>query len=108
MPAAIDFSGSVANTINSVKAAGASSKAQGKILADTCGLIDELQVGIVKLEEAVAKSADIEDVSKQARAYRDSVIPAMAEVRKAADSLEMIVDADLWPLPTYAEMLFLR
>ncbi|MHB9037288.1 MAG: glutamine synthetase III family protein [Armatimonadota bacterium] len=108
LPAAIDFSGSVANAINSVKAAGASSKAQSKLLAEVCGLIDELQVGIVKLEGAVDKSAAIEDVSKQARAYRDDVIPAMGAVRKAADALEMIVDADMWPLPTYAEMLFLR
>jgi glutamine synthetase len=98
----------LANTINSVKAAGASSKAQSKILADVCSLTDDLQVGIVKLEEAVDKSAAVEDVAKQARAYRDTVIPAMAEVRKAVDSLEMIVDADMWPLPTYAEMLFVR
>ncbi|MCE5315605.1 MAG: glutamine synthetase III [Armatimonadota bacterium] len=108
LPAAIDFSGAIANTINAVKAAGASSKAQSKVLADTCALIDELQVGIVKLEEAVEKSAAVDDIPKQARAYRDNVISAMGAVRKAADALEMIVDADMWPLPTYAEMLFLR
>ncbi|MEN6357615.1 MAG: glutamine synthetase III [Armatimonadota bacterium] len=108
LPVAIEYSSMLADTINSVKAAGASSKAQNKILGDVCSLTDDLQVGIVTLEEAVEKSAAVEDVAKQARAYRDTVIPAMAEVRKAVDSLEMIVDADMWPLPTYAEMLFVR
>jgi glutamine synthetase len=108
LPAAIEYSNMVASTINSVKAAGATSKAQSKILADVCSLIDDLQVGIVSLEEAIEKSAAIDDVPKGARSYRDAVIPAMAEVRKAADSLEMLVDADMWPLPTYAEMLFVR
>ena len=48
------------------------------------------------------------DVLKQAQDYRDSVIPAMQSLRESADELEPIVDADLWPLPTYAEMLFLK
>ncbi len=108
LPVAIQYSSMLADTINSVKAAGAASKAQSKILADVCGLIDDLQVGIVSLEEAIEKSAAIGDVAKEARSYRDAVIPAMAEVRKAVDSLEMLVDADMWPLPTYAEMLFVR
>jgi glutamine synthetase len=60
------------------------------------------------LDEAVAKASDIEDFAKQAEDYKDSVIPAMQAVRQSADELEKIVDADLWPLPSYAEMLFLK
>ena len=49
-----------------------------------------------------------EDVPNRAEAYRDSVAPAMKALRKIADELETIVDAEVWPLPTYAQMLFMR
>ena len=108
MPAAMEYSGIVANTVSSIKAAGSTAKAQSRILGDLCSLIDSLQVNIVTLEEAIDKASGVENVAKEAEAYRDAVIPAMADVRKVADSLEQIVDASIWPLPTYAEMLFLR
>ena len=44
----------------------------------------------------------------QADSYRSDVVPAMQALRTTADELETIVDARLWPLPTYAEMLFVR
>jgi glutamine synthetase len=108
MPAAMEYSGIVANTVSSIKSAGATAKAQGKVLGDLCSLIDSLQVNIVSLEQAVDKSAAVDAVLKQAEAYRDAVVPAMNAVRAVADELEAIVDASIWPLPTYAEMLFLR
>jgi len=55
----------------------------------------------------------VSDISKAPSTYeeaeksREEVLPAMVSVRKAADALEMLVDAEVWPLPTYAEMLFL-
>jgi glutamine synthetase len=48
------------------------------------------------------------EVIEQARHYRDAVIPAMNQVREVADQLEQIVADDLWPLPTYREMLFIK
>ena len=108
MPAAMEYSGMLANTVTSVKAAGATAKAQTKILGDVCSLIDSLQVNIVTLEESTAKASGVSNVVKQAEAYRDIVIPAMTAVREVADKLETIVDATVWPLPTYAEMLFVR
>jgi glutamine synthetase len=104
LPTAMAYSGSLANTVGSLKAAGVAGKAQTKVLTDLCGVIDELQVGIVTLEKAVEKA----DKAQKATVYRDTVIPAMNAVRVAADTLETMVDADMWPLPTYAEMLFLR
>jgi glutamine synthetase len=108
LPTAIDSTTQVANAIQAVKGAGATSVAQGKILGKTCALIDELDSGISTLEDAANKVGDIDDAAKQAEACRDSVIPAMEAVRATADELETIVDAELWPLPTYAEMLFLK
>ena len=61
-----------------------------------------------KLEKDTGKAGEITGVSKQAEYYRGVVIEAMSKVRRAADQLEAIVDAELWPLPTYAEMLFLK
>jgi len=108
MPAVIEYSGIVANSVSAIKSAGATAKAQSKILGDLCNLTDTLQVNIVTLEEAVDKAAAVDSIPKQAEAYRDLVIPAMNDVRKSADELETIVDSSIWPLPTYAEMLFLR
>ncbi len=48
------------------------------------------------------------DVLKDAKHYRDQVIPAMEQVRKVADQIEKIVADDLWPLPSYREMLFIK
>src|SRR5205823_4187460 len=48
------------------------------------------------------------DVLKHASYMRDSVLPAMATVRGAADKLERMVADDLWPLPRYSEMLFIK
>ena len=70
--------------------------------------MNSLNSGIKALEDAVAKAPAIKDYVKQSRSCRDDVIPAMGAVRAASDELEQIVDADLWPLPTYAEMLFLK
>jgi len=108
LPAAMKYSGVVANSVTSIKAAGATAKAQSKLLSDLCSLIDTLQVDIVNLEEAVAKAGSATPLVKQAETYRDIVIPAMGAIRSTADQLETIVDAEMWPLPTYAEMLFLR
>ena len=46
------------------------------------------------------------DVMQEANYYRDSIIPAMNELRTAADALETIVDEKEWPFPTYGKMLF--
>jgi len=108
MPAVVEYSGRVASTVAALKTAGATAKAQSRHLKELCTLIDELQVNIVGLEEAVEKAAAVSPAPKQSAAYRDLVIPAMAAVRESADQLETIVDSDSWPLPTYAEMLFLR
>ena len=108
MPAVMEYTGMVASSVASIKAAGATAKAQSRILGDLCSFTDSLQVNIVDLEKAVDKASGVASVVKQAEAYRDLVIPAMGAVRAVADELETIVDAEIWPLPTYAEMLFLR
>ncbi len=108
LPAANEYSGGLASDIAALKSAGFDGAAQGKMLKLLCGLIDSLYGGICDLQGAVHTVAAIGDADRGAIACRDVVIPAMNVVRQAADSLEAIIDADLWPMPTYAEMLFLR
>jgi len=56
---------------------------------------------------AAAEKAQKTDITvKQAEAYRDKVVPAMQALRVDIDALEMLVPADMWPVPTYADLLF--
>ena len=108
LPAAVSYSGKLGRAAKNVKAAGVSSETQVLMLEKVCGLISSLDSAIESLEDAVTKAGAIKDAPKRAERCHDSVRPAMQAVRQAADELENIVDAELWPLPTYAEMLFLR
>ena len=78
------------------------------MLEEVCGLVSNLHKSIKKLEKALDAAGKKPDSGAKAEGCRDLVVPAMSEVRKAADELENIVAADLWPLPSYAEMLFLK
>ncbi|MEM1056926.1 MAG: glutamine synthetase III [Bacteroidota bacterium] len=67
--------------------------------------VNALTKAMKGLDKALAKAhkADAEDV-----AMKDHVIPALAKVRAACDEIEQAVPTDLWPLPTYREMLFVK
>ena len=78
-----------------------------ELSGDVRALVDELVAAIRKLDEANVYPDDIEGM-ELAKYARDNQIAAMAEVREAADELEGIVADDLWPLPKYAEILFVR
>jgi glutamine synthetase len=108
IPAFIDYSSRLATAVSSLKGAGATAGPQAALLTKVCGLIDTISSAVEILEAAAAKAGDQGDSEKQAELFRDEVIPAMDAVRAPADELETIVDADLWPLPTYAEMLFIK
>jgi glutamine synthetase len=74
------------------------------MLAELDGPLAGLHAAIRELEAVSAPEHGL----ARAEAMRDRAIPAMAAVRAAADRLERLVARDLWPLPTYAEMLFRR
>jgi glutamine synthetase len=77
------------------------------LIAETDGLLGELVDGIQRLEEVNARPGDLDSL-EHARFMRDEIIPAMDGVRATADRLERIVADDLWPLPKYSEMLFIK
>jgi len=108
LPSVVKYSELLGNAVGAVKNAGVDSEVQVGMLEKVCSLMKLLQNDVDSLEKVVASAGGTKDVVAQAEDYRDNVIPAMHAVRRASDGLETIVDADIWPLPTYAEMLFLK
>ena len=105
LPAAYRYQGELAQTSAAMKSAGKS--AHTGSLESLTELVSEMEGAIKKLQHAIEHKAE-GDVLHHARHYRDEVVPAMLGVRKIADELEMIIADDLWPLPTYREMLFIH
>jgi glutamine synthetase len=70
-------------------------------------LVAQFESAIDKLEAAINHKASGDSIS-HAKHFRDEVIPAMNVVRSIADKVETIVPDDIWPLPTYHEMLFIK
>ncbi len=77
------------------------------LLSSVSELVASLSSNIVKLEGVMAHEGSA-GVVEEARFFCDKLLPAMLEVRKSADALEGVVADDLWPLPTYQEMLFMK
>ncbi len=79
----------------------------GAVTEETTPLVDELVAAIKELDEANEYPEGLEGMDLAIHA-RDKQIAGIERVRDAADKLEKIVPDDLWPLPKYAEMLFIR
>ncbi len=106
IPAAVKYSGQLARTVNEVKAAGARVSTEAAMLEKVVDLINEAEAAYEKLKEVSAKAVTVKGVKERAFYYKDSVKTAMDELRTPCDELEMIVDKSLWPIPTYAELMF--
>ncbi|HDQ25282.1 MAG TPA: glutamine synthetase type III [bacterium] len=106
LPAGIRYAGILADSLAKVKAAGASASVQADILKDVSGLLESASAKLKNLEAAKAAACDICDCTKKAESYRDNVFTLYTELRDDIDRLEAIVPADIWPVPTYSEMLF--
>jgi glutamine synthetase len=80
----------------------------GELAGETSDLIAEFTEAIKKLESVNLADTQPEELEAHAEFMRDSVVPAMDAVRGAADRLEKVVADDLWPLPKYSEILFIK
>ncbi|WP_165071573.1 glutamine synthetase III family protein [Paludisphaera rhizosphaerae] len=108
LPAALRYQGEIADSIAKLKAAGVSvPKNQTALLDELVKTIDELQGASDKLSGIMEDHVE-GDTLAHAKHSREIVIPAMNAVRAAGDKLETMVSSDLWPLPTYQEMLFIK
>ncbi len=107
LPAALRYQTEVAQAVAATKAAGVDNGPQVDLLRTLSGTVGDFQTATAKLDKALAHHAD-GDLLAHARHSRDHILPAMNEVRTLGDKLETLVADDLWPLPTYREMLFIR
>lgn len=107
-PAAARYIGDLANGIQSIKnvVPSADTFAQEEIIKELSSTLRLFKEKTILLEKSVA-NVEYEDIYDAGVYYRDAVFSAMQELRIYGDKLETLVDAETWPLPTYAEMLFL-
>ena len=106
VPAVVHYTKSLADTINSVTAAGGKASVQLELLDETTDLLVETKAALKALTEADAKAGEISCVEEQAKFFHGTVVPAMEALRAPVDKLEMIVDKEMWPVPSYGDLLF--
>lgn len=106
VPAVVKYSKSLADTVNAVKTAGVDASVQAELLKEVSGKLTKIQTALEALKKAEKEAAAIEDAKQQAFFYKDTVKEIMAQLRQPADELEMIVDKEMWPFPTYGELMF--
>jgi glutamine synthetase len=104
LPAAIRYQTEVAQNLGALKAAGIDPDTS--VLDEVTAPLGALRAALAQLKAALAAHGG-ESAFAEAEHARDELLPAMAAVRAAADQLEGVVADDLWPLPTYQEMLFI-
>ena len=106
IPAVIKYTKSLADTVNSVTAAGAEASVQSELLAETSGLLSDTKVALQKLMNLDKKSEEVPEGTELAHYFHEEIVPAMAELRAPVDALEMIVDKEMWPMPSYGDLMF--
>ena len=104
-PAAMRYQGELADTAAKLKAAGL--EADTTVLGKVTEMAKALLAGVSKVESSLNHGPN-GSAEGHAKHFKEAVLPAMLEVRTAADALEGMVADDLWPLPTYQEMLFIK
>ena len=108
IPAGIKFSSTLAQSYASVSAAGVDASVQKELLERVSALTKQAQDALSALITACDESDTIENAQELAQAYLHRVVPAMAALRAPVDELELIVDNQMWTLPKYRELLFIR
>ncbi|MCI9527708.1 MAG: glutamine synthetase type III [Lachnospiraceae bacterium] len=107
IPAVIKYTTALANSINAVKAAGdVDISTQADLLKEVSDLLSETKSALVKLSDVTAQAGTMEEGRAQAVFFRDQVKTAMEALRTPVDKLEMIVDKDMWPMPSYGDLIF--
>ena len=106
IPAVMEYTKTLADTVLAVKSAGADATVQTTALKSISEKLAEAQAAETSLEDKLAEAAGIEDPKKLAFFYKDVVHTAMDDLRAPVDALEMMVDKKVWPVPTYGDLIF--
>ena len=108
IPAAVKYATMLADSLSKVQTAcpDADVSVQAELLTETSAYLSDMKVALAALIDATEKCGTIENNKEQANAYHDTVVPAMEALRAPADKLEMMVDKELWPMPSYGDLIF--
>lgn len=106
IPAAARYQSEIAEAVGNAKNAGVESVALKARLAELVEWTDRLHAGNKAIEEAMGKCESIRSEEKRTKAVRTKILPAMEQTRTACDAIESLVSEDLWPLPSYTDLMF--
>ena len=109
IPSVIKYTTFLANSINAVKSAcgdAADTSAQEGLLVGTSSLLAEAKAALAKLQAAAEKGSAMDAGREQAAYYRDEIKADMDALRAPVDQLEMMVDKEMWPMPSYGDLIF--
>ena len=107
IPAVIKYTTVLAGSINAVKAAGPIDVSVQMDLLEKCtALLKDTNSAMNRLSKVVAKVPEIPEVRERAVYCKDEVCKAMTELRTPVDELEMLVDKEMWPMPSYGDLIF--
>ena len=107
IPAVVRYTTVLADSINAVKAAGpVDTSVQMDLLLKTSKLLKSTNSAMGKLSRVVDKISSYKEGRDRAVFCREKVVPAMEALRKPVDELEMLVDKEMWPMPSYGDLIF--
>ena len=108
IPAVIKYVTALATSINQVRQASSAVtvEVQEELLTKSSELLTETRNALKKLEEVTAQVEQVQPIRDKAFFFREQIVPAMEALRKPVDELEMIVDKNMWPMPSYGDLLF--
>jgi glutamine synthetase len=108
IPSVMKYMNNLAETINNMKTASdkVDTSVVEKTLTDISKLLSEAKQALEKLKLKINEAEDNKDVAKKAMFYRKEIIPIMEDLRKPIDELELLVDSNLWPVPSYGALMF--
>ncbi len=107
IPAVIKYTTVLADSVNAVRAAGnIDTSVQMELLQETSRLLSETSCAMKALGEVVGKVMEYPEGCSRAVFCKEKVVPAMEALRKPVDALEMIVDKEMWPMPSYGDLIF--
>jgi glutamine synthetase len=106
MPAALEYLKQIGQSVAAVRSAGGSTTQGKKLLGTYTKLVDRFKTETDKLESLLDHSGG--SAEKHAKYMRDKVIPGMGRLRELGDQIEVLTPHEIWPLPTYREMLFVK
>ena len=108
IPAAITYTTRLGQSMSAVSAAcpQADLSVQRRLLTQVSERLADASAALEQLKPLMGRVDAIEDIREMALAYHQAVVPAMSALRQPVDELELLVDKDIWPVPTYGDLMF--